>query len=306
VSEARRSRAYATVLRATGGVYDVETPERDVVEASLRGRLKLQHRTGDRVVAGDHVELARQPDGGYTIEAVAPRTNVLARRAPRGGRGAKVIVANVDQVVVVFAAAQPEPRLRMLDRFLILAESNDIPAVVLVNKLDLADRDETATLFAPYTKAGYTVRFASVKQNEGIDAIRDVLCGRESVLAGPSGVGKSSLLNAIQPGLGLRIGAVSEAVNKGQHTTVAAQLIPLACGGYVADTPGLRELGLWGIEKDELREYFPEFLPLRDDCRFDNCTHTHEPGCAVRAAVARGDIGAARYESYVAMLNDED
>ena len=306
MSDARRSRAYATVLRASGGVYEVETPDGEVIEASLRGRLKLQHRTGDRVVAGDHVELARQPDGGYTIEVVSPRTNVLARRAPRGGRGAKVIVANVDQVVIVFAAAQPEPRLRMLDRFLILAESNGIPAVVLVNKLDLADRDETAALFAPYTAAGYSVRFASVKRNEGIDAIRDVLCGRESVLAGPSGVGKSSLLNAIQPGLGLRIGAVSEAVNKGQHTTVAAQLIPLACGGYVADTPGLRELGLWGIEKDELREYFPEFRPLRDDCRFDNCTHTHEPGCAVLAAVERGDVGAARYESYVAMLEDEE
>src|SRR5690606_6248875 len=228
-----------------GGTYEVETPDGEVVAATLRGRLKLEQRTGDRVVAGDRVELARQSDGSWTIESVAPRTSTLARRAPRGGRGARVIIANVDQVVVVFAAAQPEPRLRMLDRFLVLASANALPAIIVVNKVDLVERAELTARCGPYAAAGCPLCCTSVTDGAGIDELRERLCGRESVLTGPSGVGKSSLLNAVQPGLGLRIGEVSKAVNKGRHTTVAAQLIPLECGGYVADTPGLRELGLW-------------------------------------------------------------
>jgi ribosome biogenesis GTPase len=299
--------ATGTVLRAGGGVYDVETSGGEVVETSLRGRLKLVQRTGERVVAGDRVTIERQPDGAYTIEAVAERTTELARRSPRGGRRAKIIVANVDQMVVVFAATRPEPRLRLIDRFLVLAEANRIPAVVVVNKIDLVDPAATAERFAAYGRAGYPVCLVSAFDASGLEALRTLLCGRESVLAGPSGAGKSSLLNALEPGLGLRIGAVSEAVGKGKHTTVSAQLIPLACGGYVADTPGLRELGLWEVEKDELRELFPEFLPLRDECRFSrSCTHLHEPECTVQQAVRRGEVDRERYESYAAMMRDEE
>jgi ribosome biogenesis GTPase len=271
-----------------------------MVAAVLRGRLKLEQRTGERVVAGDRVEVERQGDGQATIEAVETRRTQLARRAPgEGARRAKVIVANVDQVVVVLAAAHPEPKLRMLDRFLILAESNDLVALIVVNKAELVEEEALRARFAMYEQAGYPVLYTSAKLGLGVDAVRERLCGRISALTGPSGVGKSSLLNAVEPGLGLRTAAVSEAVQKGRHTTVTAELIALGCGGYVADTPGLREVGLWGIPPEELDHYFPEFRPLLGGCRFGYaCSHTHEPGCAVQEAVEEGEIAPERYESY--------
>ena len=262
--------------------------------------MKREERTGDRVVAGDRVEVERQPDGGHTIETVQQRESQLARRAPgQGARRAKVIVANVDQVVAVFAAARPEPKLRLVDRFLVLAESNDLVAALVVNKTDLTGLEAARTQFGEYERIGYPVHYTSVKDNVGVDELRERLCGRTSVLTGPSGVGKSSLLNAIEPGLKLRVAEVSEAAGKGQHTTVTAELIPLACGGYVGDTPGLRELGLWDVPLEQLDNFFPEFGDFLGDCRFGNsCSHTHEPDCTVRAAVAEGRISASRYESY--------
>jgi ribosome biogenesis GTPase / thiamine phosphate phosphatase len=291
--------ASATVLRAGGGVYDVELGDGTVAEASLRGRLKLEQRTGDRVVAGDVVEVTRQDDGSLTIESVAERRSELARTAPGGhGRKAKVIVANVDRVVVVFAAANPDPNRRLLDRFLVIAEANELEPVVVLNKTDLVDDDLASAFLRPYEAVGYDTIRASVVRGQGIEELRRCLAGDRSVVTGPSGVGKSSLLNAVQPDLGLRVGAVSEVIRKGRHTTVTAQLIPLDGGGYVADTPGLRELGLWGIDEELLPHCFPEFRELAPECRFSTCTHMHEPACAVRAAVASGAADGERYESY--------
>jgi ribosome biogenesis GTPase / thiamine phosphate phosphatase len=291
--------ASATVLRASGGVYDVELDDGTVAEASLRGRLKLQRRTGDRVVAGDAVLVRQHDDGSLTIEAVEPRRSQLVRRAPGHGRKARVIIANIDRVVVVFAAAEPEPKQRLLDRFLVIAEANRLEPVILLNKTDLVGDDVVTTFLAPYERIGYATIRASAHTGAGMADVRACLCGARSVVTGPSGVGKSSLLNAIQPGLGLRVGIVSRAVHKGQHTTVTAQLIPLQCGGYVGDTPGLRELGLWDIAPAELPDCFPEFRCLVDHCRFiRSCTHVHEPGCAVLQAVAVGDIDGGRYASY--------
>lgn len=291
--------ASATVLRASGGVYDVALDDGTVAEASLRGRLKLQQRTGDRVVAGDSVTVARQADGSLTIESVDERRSELARRAPGHGRRAKVIVANVDRVLVVFAAAHPDPNSRLLDRFLVIAEANHLAASIILNKTDLVEDDAVSAFLAPYEAAGYETIRCSAATGAGVTALRERLAGARSVVTGPSGVGKSSLLNAVQPELGLRVGAVSTAVRKGQHTTVTAQLIPLECGGFVADTPGLRELGLWGITPATLPDCFPEFDGLPDECRFSrSCSHTHEPGCAVRAAVEDGRVPASRYESY--------
>lgn len=290
-------------------MYEIETPE-GTLEASLRGRLKREERTGDKVVVGDRVELGRGSGSGaeaWTIEKVHDRRTVLARRAPGKAPRPKIIVANVDQVLIVFAAANPSPHLRMLDRFLVIAEAADLRPVIVVNKTDVEGEDAARALFAPYERAGYRMIFTAAKQGIGVGEVRDAICGQLSALAGPSGVGKSSLLNAVQPGLGLRVGAVSEVVNKGKHTTVTAQLIPLECGGYVADTPGLREVGLWEVDTDQLQFYFPEFSGLIDDCRFtSSCTHIHEPGCAIRAAVDAGRIDFGRYDSYRRMMLGED
>jgi ribosome biogenesis GTPase len=305
--EAHGSRLVAgTVLRASGGEYLIDTDGGETRTASLRGRLKLEQRTGDRVVAGDRVRLLIHEDASCTIEHVEERRTQLARRAPgRGHPRARVIIANVDQVVIVVAAAKPEPRLRMIDRFLVLAETNGLPAFIVVNKTDLGGVAPIRSMFEPYGLAGYAVVPTSTVDGGGLEEFRERLCGRESVLTGPSGAGKSSLLNAIEPGLGLRIGAIGEAAGKGRHTTVTTQLIPLGCSGYVADTPGLREVGLWGVDLDTLDTAFPEFRPFLGACRFGrSCTHVHEPDCAVREAVEESHIDGARFESYLAMRED--
>lgn len=295
------------VLSAAGGLYAVDTGE-GVREAVLRGRLKTDRRKGERVVAGDRVELAppAREDESWTIEAVAERESSLVRRAPGRAPRPKVIAANIDRVVIVFAASRPVPNLRMLDRFLVLAESSELEPVIVVNKIDEMDLAEAREIFAPYERIGYPVLYCSASEGTGVDALKDLLCGGVSALTGPSGVGKSSLLNRVQPGLGLRVGAISSTLNKGQHTTVTAELIRLECGGYVADTPGLREVGLWGVDEGELDQCFPEFEPYLGECRYGNsCSHSHEPGCAVAEAVGR-DIDPGRYESYLRLLAGDE
>jgi ribosome biogenesis GTPase len=294
------------VRAAAGGTYEVELHQGATVDAVLRGRLKREQRTGDAVVVGDRVRVRRHDDGGCTIEAVEARTSELARTAPgRGRHRAKVMVANVDQIIAVFATSHPSPRLRMLDRFLVLAESNRLGAVIVANKIDRSSAEDRS-VFRVYEEIGYAVLYTSAATGEGVERLRDTLRSRTSVLAGPSGVGKSSLLNTMQPGLRLRTGEVGDTVRKGRHTTVSARLIPLTCGGYVADTPGLRELGLWGVEPDDLDLWFPELRPHLDDCRFGrSCSHSHEPGCAVRAAAEEGVVPAARYDSYIKLLSGD-
>jgi ribosome biogenesis GTPase len=285
------------VLARTGNDFRVHTAEGERT-AVMRGRLKQGD--DDRLVAGDVVDLETHGDGPATIERVHPRRSMLARRRATGGHGARraqPIAANVDQVVVVAAARDPEPSPRMLDRFLVIAEANGLPAVLVVNKAEL-DRSAVGLLQQRYAHSGYQVLSTSVKAPEGLPALRDLLRGRESVFTGASGVGKSSLLNALEPGLKLRIGAISEKWRTGTHTTRAAELVPLALGGYVVDTPGMREVGTWGIAQDELGACFPEFRPFLDGCRFDNCRHLAEPGCAVREAARRGLVDPDRLVSY--------
>jgi ribosome biogenesis GTPase len=217
-----------------------------------------------------------------------------------------VIVANPDQAVFIFSVREPVPHLRMLDRLLVLAENNDLPAIICANKVDLIDEmDECQRMFGVYEEIGYPVIYTSARTGQGVELLGERLAGKLSVLSGPSGVGKSSLLNAIQPDLGLSTRRISDVTGKGRHATVGVRLWPLDDGGYVADTPGLREAGLWDIEPEELAWHFVEMRPYLSDCRFSSCTHTHEPDCAVKDAVQAGAISAMRYDSYCRLLAGE-
>ena len=307
-----------TVFRTHSGNYYVQTDTAGVVVCKLRGNLKKElvystsgssprrveqagkRRATDPLTVGDRVQV----DSDLAmIESVFPRTSSLSRHSP-SGRGEHTLVANLDQAFLTVAAAHPKPDVWLLDRFLVLAEAADIPPRIIVNKTDRLedeDRPEAEAAIAVYEKIGYPVYWVSAKTGQGINAVRDAMQGRISAVAGPSGVGKSSLLNAVQPGLQLKTGDISATNLAGRHTTTTAELLPLDGGGWVADTPGLRQVDFWEIEKSEIRYCFPEFAPYLDECKFADCRHHTELGCAVRAAVDAGTIDRRRYESYLEM-----
>jgi ribosome biogenesis GTPase len=296
------------VVKAQSGFFWVAA-EGKTLRCTLRGRLKKSRVASDIVTIGDMVRATPTIEGEGVIEEVLPRRSKLARRAAgmKGVWKEDVLVANLDQLVAVFAVVNPPFHPRMLDRYLVNAELNELDVLIVANKCDLLPRAEAEALFTPYVRIGYRVLFTSVKQQEGIAELRAQLTGKLSAFSGPSGVGKSSLLNAIQPGLALRAGAISSGgvrTGKGRHTTIAAELVPLAGGGFVADTPGIRELGLWQTPPSELDWGFREFRPYLGQCYFQPCSHLHEPGCAVREAVSKGDIDEARYESYVRLRGE--
>lgn len=290
-----------TVLRARSGFFTVST-ESGTYECQLRGRLKRERQSEDLVVIGDEVTLTPLTDAEGVIEDVATRRSRFSRRQP-GNRGSwkeDLMVANLDQLVAVFACADPVPHVRMIDRFLVIAEHNEVPTFIVANKLDLSSVEDAEALFAPYARIGYPVVYASARTGQGVDELRDRLAGRISLVAGPSGVGKSTLLNAVQPGLNLATGAVSEALHKGKHTTTSSELLPVdgPMGGHVADSPGLRQVGLWQIPPEEIAWCYPDMRPFLGTCRFADCTHGPEPGCAITAAVTSGAISHARLDSY--------
>jgi ribosome biogenesis GTPase len=287
------------VLSRSGSTYRVSTAG-GVVTAVLRGRVKHQDR--DRIVVGDHVTLDRvDAHGGAGIVAAEPRRNVLERRSP-SGRAARPVAANLDRVLVMTAVTHPKPIPSLIDRLLVIAEANEIPAGVVITKIDLTTH---ADLSLRFRNAGYQVWPVSIRTGEGVEELAAEIRGHVTLLTGPSGVGKSSLLNRIQPGLALRTGVVSSKVERGKNTTVAAVMVPIADGaGYLVDTPGFSDVGLWGIEPRELARCFPEFRSLLDRCKFPDCRHLAEPGCLVRAAVEQGQVAADRYASYQGVLKE--
>ncbi|MCB9431770.1 MAG: ribosome small subunit-dependent GTPase A [Ardenticatenaceae bacterium] len=300
------------VVKAQSGFFWVKTQQHGVVVSQLPGRMKKDRQNTDLTAVGDWVTITLNKDKTGTIATVEERHSTLSRTRPVAGSRSlrsdreQVLIANVDQVVFVFAAKNPEPNLRKLDRFLVVAEMNELPAIICLNKIDLIDLAQLQQEFALYETLGYEVVYTSVKTGYGVETLRQQLAGKLSVFAGSSGVGKSSLLNAIQPGLGLQVKDVSEATGKGMHTTRYTEMFPLDVGGYVADTPGIRGLALFDVEPSELDAYFREIAPLVADCQFSNCTHRNEPKCAVRAAVADGRIAPQRYESYLRLREEHD
>ncbi|GAC1546858.1 MAG: ribosome small subunit-dependent GTPase A [Herpetosiphon sp.] len=303
--------AIGTIVKAQSGFFWVASGGL-VIRCVLRGRLKKSRVPTDIATLGDRVSYTVTSAGEGVIEAIENRRTKLARRAA-GSKGIwkeDVLVANLDQVVTVFAVANPAPHLRMLDRYLVMAELNQIDAVIVANKADLRPASEVYALFADYAHVGYQVVVTSTRTGEGIDEVKKVLQDKISALSGPSGVGKSSLMNAVEPGLGIKVGDVSAATGanhgKGRHTTRFAELHTLAFGGFVADTPGIRELGLWQVPPDDLDWCFRELRPFLAECYFQPCTHVHEPGCAVRVALDKGDIAPARYDSYVRLREEVD
>lgn len=294
------------VLRSTGSWYDVRVGD-ETVQARVRGKFRLDDRDVTNPVAvGDRVAMRMEDDGTGLITDLLPRHSKLSRRAAgrRAGRE-HVLVANVDAAWCVQATKLPSFNPGFVDRFLVMAEAYGIPAGIVINKADLvvrADHAEDVAYWRDlYESLGYPVLLVSAETGEGIEDFRERLRGKTSVVAGPSGVGKSTLLNAAEPGLGLRTGEVSEKTRKGRHTTTFAELLPVA-GGYVADTPGIREFGIWDMEPEELSGYFVEMRDYLGECHFQPCTHDHEPGCAVKAAVEDDEIAPERYLSYLNIL----
>ena len=295
----------ATVVRATGSWYDV-LHDGETVRCRIRGRLRLKGvRSTNPVVVGDEVACEADEGGDYVIADILPRRNYVIRRASNLSKESHIIAANVDQALLMASLRSPETPTEFVDRFLVTCEAYKVPVTILLSKLDLQDAEAVAEFRAVYEGAGYRVLEVSVREGRGVEEVRELLAGRTTLVSGNSGVGKSTLIQAIDPSLDIRTGEISESHHKGRHTTTFSTMYPLAGGGAVIDTPGIQGFGLIDIDEAELWHYFPEMMRVAPACRFYNCTHTHEPGCAVTEAVKAGEIAWPRYESYL-KIRDED
>ena len=296
------------VLRATGSLYEVLMGER-TVSCRIRGRLRLKGvRSTNPVVVGDIVRCERDETGETVIADVEPRRNYIIRRASNLSKESHIIAANLDQALLVATLFSPETAPEFIDRFLVTCEAYKVPVTILLAKADLARTapEAMAAFHDTYERAGYRVIDVSATEGEGVDTVRDLLRGRTTLLSGNSGVGKSTLVAAVERTAEVRTAEISRSHHKGRHTTTFSTMYPLSEGGYIIDTPGIKGFGLIDIDDAELAHYFPEMMRWLPECRYYNCSHTHEPHCAVIEAVERGDIALSRYESYLKILDEDD
>ena len=311
MSETLPAKGQAVVVKHTGSHYLLSRlPEWNLFPAVLRGKVRLKGSTATNPVAvGDVVDYAYEEEMSV-IEAVHPRKNYIIRRSANLSREAHIIAANLDHAYLIVTMAYPETKLAFVDRFLVTCEAYGVPVTIVINKRDLYDSEleELSAAFRDiYEAAGYEILAVSAFTGEGVDALRERLNGKVSLFSGTSGVGKSSLIKAMDPSLDyIRTAEISQAHLQGRHTTTFYEMYPLATGGFIIDSPGIRGFGLVDFKKEELSTYFPEMLKVMDNCRFKPCTHTHEPGCAVKAAVDEGTISPDRYYSYLGMLEEEN
>ncbi len=295
------------VVSSTGSWYEVAA-EQGRIRCRIRGRLRLKGvRSTNPVVVGDMVACRADEQGDWTITDIAPRRNYVIRRASNLSKESHIIAANVDRALLMVTLFSPVTAREFVDRFLVTCEAYKVPVTVVLSKADMLDgaADEAADFVQTYRSAGYGVIRLSSVTGEGVDTVRELLRGGTTLLSGNSGVGKSTLIRSLLPGADVRTGEISDSHGKGRHTTTFSTMYPVD-GGYVIDTPGIKGFGLIDIDDAELCRYFPEMMRLAPGCRFYNCTHTHEPGCAVREAVERGEVAWSRYESYLKILDEDE
>lgn len=295
------------VVKSTGSWYLVRLADGEIVECRIRGRFRMGGiRTTNPVAVGDVVTVETGTEGSV-ITAIEPRRNYIIRRSTNLSKESHIIASNVDQAMLIVTVNHPETSTVFIDRFLASAEAYNIPAVLVFNKLDIYDEEDRALaegLMIIYRRIGYTCHIVSANTGENMEPVRQLLSGKTTVLSGLSGVGKSTFINCVEPGLHLKTAAISDAHDAGRHTTTFAEMFSLAGGGYVIDTPGVRSFGTVDMKREEISHFFPEIFACAKECRFSDCTHTHEPGCAVRAAVETGDVSESRYASYLSMLEE--
>jgi len=298
------------VLKSTGNHYRVRLNNGRVVDCIARGRLRLNEiKTTNPITVGDWVSIELNTSGVGLITSIQERKNYIIRKATNLSREAHIIAANIDQALLVITITQPETQLAFIDRYLVTAEAYRIPTVIVFNKIDLIDTLHQPLLenyISIYEPIGYKCLKVSAKTGLNLHLLKQTLQGKVSLLSGNSGVGKSTLVNAIEPRLNLKTAEISSAHLKGRHTTTFSETFELSNGGFIIDTPGIKSFGLIDIEKDELYHYFPEIFKLSSQCKYYNCTHIHEPGCAVIEAVDKGKIAPSRYLSYLSIYDDEN
>lgn len=296
------------VIKSTGKSYWIREKDGNIRQGIIKGNWRIKGiRTTNPLAVGDHVTFREMESGPVMIIGLKPRKNHIIRRSIKLSKAAHILAANVDQSILIATVDQPQTSYGFIDRFLVASESYHIEPVIVINKIDLKESEEKiAEMAAIYDSVGYRIMLTSAEKKYNIEEFKQLLKGKVSVLAGHSGVGKSTLINLVEPGLNLKTTPVSDFHRKGKHTTTYAEMHPLSFGGYVIDTPGIKGFGIVGIEKEELALYFPEMAARLPECKYYNCTHINEPGCAVKEAVYRGDIPESRYRSYLNMYFEDE